>query len=231
MCLVVPLFLSMTAVAVNAMTVYPPAPWKIWVIPSSVNGTEVGVGNNFDLTVNITGGDIYGIDWRLSWNDTLLEFVSKVSYIPGKNATGDVEGAWAEGQQMLADRAENKTGGIAGVKNTYHWAYLTLGAGPPFNGTLTLAKVTLKVLSSAVYANCTLDLHRLSVVGYLLGPDITGEFTVEDGSYVIPEFPVSLIMPLFIVLTLVAVVLGKAALSRKRRASLLSGRTLLSPAA
>lgn len=58
---------------------------SIWVDPSTFNATTegLGVGDTFTISVwiNITA-QLYGLEYKLKWNDTLIKHVSHTLYIP-----------------------------------------------------------------------------------------------------------------------------------------------------
>lgn len=91
----------------------------------------------------------------------------------------------------------------------------------PITGTYQVATIAFKVLmDSSPPTIVTLDLdYENTILSDNTGTQITPYYVYDGDATVIPEFPAFLIIPLLIVLTLVAVILGKKSFPKMRRSS------------
>jgi len=186
---------------------------SIWVEPDYVNGSLVGYGNTFVVEVKINISDtsstppgIFAFAYYFTWNDTLLELISKITYVPGN-------GVWESGSSVVADSLRDEDGNT--IDDTHSYAVTALGVPTAFTGVMTLAEYTLNV-TYGDFASCDLT---ITDKGFIFGDEEEYPLDTSDGVYVIPEFPATLILPLFVVATLAAVVLGRKAWLRRRRGS------------
>jgi hypothetical protein len=184
---------------------------RVYVDPSSIEfSTDPtqpnyrAVGDNF--TVNITAADfvdpgVYAYQFKLYYDNTILEATAVVlpeghflTPAPGEEPLFvteleiyHTEGYVSAALTSMGDVLKNKTG--SGV----------------------LATITFNATG---IGSCALDISDT----ILLDPDITEiPHDIIDGNVtVVPEFPPSLIIPLFILVTLAAAVLVKTAWFKKR---------------
>jgi len=207
-----------TPVSVSAINA-PDGEGVIWVEPNFVDGSEVGVGNEFTVEVKIniseTAGPpeypgMFAFQYKLSWNDTLLTctMADITVYIPS-----DVKPwFWSEGHFTAENTLLDEDGNTK--NDTHSYAESALGESGGFNGTMTLARYNFTVASAPWPAvSCPLDLIDEGISD-CPGDRITS--TAYDGTYWIPEFPSALIIFLFVITTLAAAILGKKAWLRKR---------------
>lgn len=203
------LLLSMVMVMAAPVTAKPAPPDEasIWVEPDFVNGCLVGLGNTFLLEVEInvsdTCGDplnpgIYAFAFKLSWNNTLINVTSYETYAPS-------DGAWEDGYDAV-DRFD-----VEDDTTTHVFGASARGVPAAFSGNMTVAEYNFTVLDEPPVVVSS-DLH-LSDCVFIDSLEGSFDATAYDGEYVIPEFPVALIAPLFIVATLVAVILRKRRIS------------------
>lgn len=162
-----------------------------------------------EFTVNITLHDVtnlYGWEAKLFWDNTVLSATEDVVKVPsGYN--------WEDPNNF-------KLG--AGIQQDYNathgrW-YRGLTALPmaephpiAFDGTTILVTITF---NATALGETELELQEVKIANEDAEP--ISHDTSDGMVYVVPEFPASVILPLFLVATLVAIVLGKTVWSRKR---------------
>jgi len=219
--LLLSLVMVTTPVSVSAINA-PDGEGVIWVEPNFVNGSEVGVGNEFTVEVKIniseTAGDpgypgMFAFAYKLSWNDTLLTctMTDITTYLPS-----DVNPwFWSEGHSTVANTLLDED--YNAKNDTHKYAETALGKEGGFNGTMTLAEYNFTVASALGVASCPLNIHLPGAEpSYFADSDGDGiTSTASDGTYWIPEFPSALIF-LFVITTLAAAILGKKARLRRR---------------
>ena len=179
---------------------------RVKVEPSNVTIGEEGepypIGEQF--TVNVTLYDVaglYGWEFKLFWDNTVLSAIDHIVHTPP---------AWEDYNAYPVGP------GIQNDYNDTHSRYYMglvplLAPAPTFNGTTLLVTLTFNVTAGG---SSTLDLQEIKLSDYDVEPIPHQAF---DGTVtVIPEFPASVILPLFLVATLVAIILGKTVWSRKR---------------
>jgi len=216
MSLLIPIVFSLVttrAVAVADVSVMTPSPY--YEAPN--------VGHSFPVNVDITGvTGLFAYEIKLYYNTTLLDattvtlptnhflkpvdpskiFEVKREALDSFNAT---HGRVWVGLTLLAPEAA-KTGG--GTLFTINFVSRAMGGPDP----LTL---------SAPHANTTKYPESEYPVKLSDTTATPIPCTVKHGSVkVIPEFPLVLLVPLFIVVTLISVILGKTAWLKKRISSL-----------
>jgi len=172
---------------------------KVEPYPSYANVGETSA-------INLTVADVqnlYGVEVTLYWNASILQVVS-VDLRLGVESHPD--GVLHESIFI----AENK---VTQEQGKYRLAATSVAPAPSFNGTGNIVRVTFTVTSPG---NCTLDLE--TELWDYPAPNqgsMPIEHTTIDGFFgVIPEFPKTIILPLFMFLTIFVVVLRKK-ISRK----------------
>ncbi|MFQ6000014.1 MAG: hypothetical protein ACE5J6_04475 [Candidatus Bathyarchaeia archaeon] len=158
-----------------ASTTHPAA--SIWIEPSLI---DVGYGYTFtiDVMVNVTAASctpsasgLYGWDYHLKWNSTVLELTSYTIHFPPE---------WGASDWLPKDEIGHNPD-----CTNYHWlAVSALGIPPPLNETTTTMPIVactynFRVIYQPDY-NGTLDLQDTSLA------DDTGTLiphTVYDGEY------------------------------------------------
>jgi len=173
------------------------------VVTIGEEGAPYPIGEEF--TVNITVYDVtglYGWEFQLFWDNTILNCTNDVVHVPPE---------WEDDEFVLG----------AGINQTYdatHGRYhrglacLSLPPFPALDGTVPLVTLTFNVTAGG---SSTLDLVDTKLSDTAASPILHD--ALDGTANVIPEFPVSLILPLFLTITLIAIILGKTAWSKKRR--------------
>jgi hypothetical protein len=159
--------------------------------------TSLNVNDTFtvDLMVNVTsptsttGTGLFGYEYKLVWNTSLVNLTSYTAHIPA---------GWESPNGFLAKDDTS----VAGL----HWYAYTCLTGSPFTGAMSLCTYNFSVVQAADPAlNGTLDLTVVKMV------DDTAEIFISEGEsgiyQVIPEFTAALIFPLFIIATSIAIIL------------------------
>lgn len=102
--------------------------------PSSINVTK---GQTFNVNVTLTdAADLYGWEFQLYWNNTVLNLTSAQALIPE---------CWGEDTFELGTGIEN---GFNSTHGRYWKAMSALNPAPPFNGSLTVATLTFETLNA-----------------------------------------------------------------------------------
>ena len=153
---------------------------SIWVEPDYVNGSDVGVGNNFvvELWVNMTPDagippyGCYAYGYWLDWDDTLIEIQSYNAYPP--------EDIWDEGVFVVEDQLEDID--IDTKDDRHSYSVTALGNPPGFTGVRKIANYTFKVIYEPVFsdASCLLDITNR---GFADANEDPISMTVYDGLY------------------------------------------------
>lgn len=178
---------------------------RLYVDPPTCEG---GPGDSFTVNISVADVDyLYGWQLKLYWNPNLL------------NATSLEEGPF------LKDAGETRLGPqppISPINNTLGrvqavCTLLGVGAYDAPSGSGTLASVTFIVKAAG---ECPLNLTDTELYT-MADPSKPGQaveipHSVEDGYYIIPEFPTALLLPLFLILTLIAVAVTKKIRYRKQ---------------
>jgi hypothetical protein len=166
----------------------PPGGGVLWLEPSYVNGSAVGLGNTFivELWANIsTTAGVIGLEgcfayaYWFGWNDTLLEIQSHSTFPPS-----DI---WTGGIFVVEDALKDTD---ANTKNDLHsYSVTALGNPPGWKDGRKIAEYTFKVVYEPVSpeptASCALDTTNK---GFADGDEEAMTITVYDGLY---EFPVA----------------------------------------
>ena len=180
------------------------------VYPPQINVEEVGQ----DFTVNINVTDVTNL---FAWEVVLFY---KNDILNGINAT---EGPFLkQGGTTYFAPDPPETGGIKDDYNATHGRIhvsSTLLGLAAVNGTGVLVTIGFRGISAGE-SILKLESRTTEVFYTLLADDDINEIPFEpaDGFViVIPEFPAALIAPLLMITTLVAVILGKKAWSRKKK--------------
>lgn len=159
--------------------------------------TNLDVNDTFtvDLMVNVTsptsttGTGLFGYEYKLAWNTSLVNLTSYTAHIPA---------GWEPPNGFLA--ADDTS--VAGL----HWYAYTCLTGSPYTGAMSLCTYNFSVVQAADPAlNGTLDLTVVKMV------DNAAQIFISEGEsgiyQVIPEFTAALIFPLFIIATSIAIIL------------------------
>lgn len=145
---------------------------SIWVEPKLVNATELGlhVGDQFtvEVWINVTA-DLYGFEYKLQWDDSLIHYVSHTHYEP-----------WSP-NFVAKDEA---------TPGQYWYGASALAPAEPFSGVMKVLDITFEVAYEPYYPepdmSCALDL-----VDTKMGdPDANPiPHTAYDGQYWIASIP------------------------------------------
>ena len=126
------------AIPVNA---YPAN--SIWVEPGVYNATTNGktIGDTFTVSVWINVGDLYGFEYKLKWDDTLINYVSHTLYLP-----------WTP-NFVAKDQA---------TAGQYWFGASALAPATPYTGEMKVLDITFQIVYQPYYPepdiSCLLDL-------------------------------------------------------------------------
>jgi len=162
----------------------PPGEGAIWVEPSYVNGSQVGVGNTFIVEVKInisaTAGvadhrGIYAFAFWLTWDTSLLTCtMAKITCNYPKSPY------WSGGHSTIENKilVDKPAPGF----NTHSYAETAMPFDTGFTGVMTLAKYNFTVASQPMWwnASCPLDITNRGFSDYDIMPII---MHVYDGLY------------------------------------------------
>jgi len=151
---------------------------------------EVGIGHNFTALINITNVEnLYGLDLRLQWNATLLDYVNHTATIPIESHIGGV----------LHEPVFEFKNEVNETNGTYWVAYTSSSPAPPFSGSGSVFEITFQAIAGG---NCSLtvfgselsdfdgnpishsvingsvnirDFHDVAVTGISLAKNIVGQ--------------------------------------------------------
>ena len=199
---IVTMLLLMVAVVVPSASAVTVPAQSVFIDPTypEPEVTNLDVNDTFtvDLMVNVTsptsatGTGMFGYEYKLFWNTSLVNMTSYTAHIPA---------GWEPPNGFLVKDELNVTVGS-------HWYAYTSLFGSPFTGATSLCTYNFNVTQAADTAlNGTLDLMNVKIV------DNAAEIFISDaGSHdgvyqVISEFAAALILPLFIIATSVAIIL------------------------
>ncbi len=165
------------------------------VVPQSLTVPNVGLTFSVNITVESVE-NLYGYEFKLYYPNDVL------------NGTSITEGPFLKSGGvptlfLVANLTDNynATNGIADVA-----CLRTASNAPGVNGSGTLATITFKSKSTDGPRILHLDEVKLSDPVPASIP-----FTAADGEVtVVPEFAVALILPLFVISTLLAIILARA---------------------
>ena len=144
-------FLSAVLVLLMTLGIFAALPVKgveanaIWVEPSTFNATEQGltIGNQFtvEVWINVTGAELYGFEYKLRWNDTLIHYVSHTHYEP-----------W-DPNFVAKDEV---------TPGQYWYGASALAPAEPFSGVMKVLEITFEIAYQPYFPeptmSCTLDL-------------------------------------------------------------------------
>ena len=173
------------------------------VVTVGEEGEPYPIGEEF--TVNITVYDViglYGWEFQLYWDNTILNCTDDVVHVPPE---------W-EGDEFALGAGINQT--YDTTHGRYHrgLACVSLPPFPVLNGTVPLVTLTFNVTAGG---SSTLDLVDTKLADTEASPILHD--ALDGTANVIPEFPASLILLLTLTITLIAIILGKTAWSKKGR--------------
>ena len=196
------LFLLLIASA-GIMNVSAQVPY-LSVEPVSVEISAIGESVNVTVVVhNVT--DFYGCDFWLTYNDTLLQYTGYYHRGPGA-----VIGSLPDAALTLTDIS---VAGTVKVSILFKEAYVP--RPDSFNGSGVVAWVEFEGLAEGV---SPLSFVEMWTFLYNSAPGvITRDPCVPGEIIVIPEFPTATLVLLLLIVTLVAVLLGKKVWSKRRK--------------
>ncbi len=174
-----------------------------------------------DIYVNVTAAGmnpgatgLYAWEFNLYWNSTLLNCTDATDHLPATN--------WNSPNNFMAGAGINQT--FNATHGRYWRAVVALPVQSPyptpFVGVMSLCTLTFHVKWEGALTVADLTLAKQYTIDANLGDDTGAPFTFtayDNSLEVIPEFPMTLIMPLLSITTLVTVILGKTVLSMKRK--------------
>lgn len=165
--------------------------------------------DNFTVTVKVTlppGVEINFCDVEIHWNTTVLELQT------GNAATDVIEGPWMKsfGTTLFASQpADNVNGILPDIAGGYL-------AGGPATGSGDFCYIEFH-MKAAGESNITLfDPAPPGDQTYLLMGAQLVDIDVVINGLVVPEFPAALLLPLFLIITTIAII-ATTLWSRKRR--------------
>jgi len=147
----------------------------IWVEPQEYNATAEGktAGDQFTVSVWINVSGLYGFEYKLQWNDTLINCTDHTYYLPE---------VWGDDYFIAKDDV---------TAGQYWFGVTAIGADTPtFNGSMKILDITFEIVYQPYLPeenmSCALDL-----VDTKLGdPDANPiPHTVYDGQYSIEALP------------------------------------------
>ena len=200
---IVTMLLLMVAVVVPPASAVTVPAQSVFIDPTypEPEVTNLNANDTFtvDLMVNVTsptsttGTGMFGYEYKLFWNTSLINLTSHTTHVPsGWDTPGN--GFLVKDDTTVAGR---------------HWySYTCLIPALVYTGAMSLCTYNFNVTQAADPAlNGTLHLMDVKIVDNTAVIFITDAGS-QDGTYqVIPEFTAALIMPLFIIATSVAIIL------------------------
>jgi hypothetical protein len=181
------------------------------VFPNGYHTTNENTSANFTVSINISNPPV-GVGYyqiAVGWNTSALSLKTGTS-------SDIVEGSWMDhfGSTLWAGPKINTTGGTVVVPD----GLLSNASGAIGNG--TMFTVAFHAVKLSPMANIAILGPNTSSGSYLLNGTLTGEVminaTVNGTVTVIPEFPASALLPLFLVTATIAIAAATVT-SRKRR--------------
>lgn len=135
--------------------------------------TELGVGETFTTKVHILNVEnLYGLDIRVGWNTTLLDYVNHTVAIPVESHS---DGILHEPVAAFKNEVNHTSG-------TYWIAYTSLSPAEPFDGSGVLVEITFQTIS---YGSCDLTILTSELADF---DGIPISHTVTYASIVIHDF-------------------------------------------
>jgi hypothetical protein len=199
---IVTMLLLMVAVVVPSASAVTVPAQSVFIDPTypEPEVTNLDVNDTFtvDLMVNVTsptstdGTGMFGYEYKLFWNTTLINLTSYTGHIPA---------GWDPPNGFLVKDDTSVAG--------RHWySYTCLIPALVYTGAMSLCTYNFNVTQAAdPPLNGTLHLMDVKIVDNDAVMFIT-DAESQDGIYqVIPEFTAALIVPLFIIATSVAIIL------------------------
>jgi len=139
------------------MIVFPPGETWVYVDPQNVT---VGVGEEFSVSVKVHDVEgLYGLDLKLMWNTTFLEYASHKVKIPVQEHSDGVlnEPVLIVGNSIISE------------EGTYWIACSSLYPAPSFNGSGTAFEVTFRAIAEGT---SSLELYSIDLFAYAQNPII-----------------------------------------------------------
>jgi len=200
------LFFTVAMAGIAQSAVQPPDPAVVWVDPNVVTLPSPGVGLTFTISIkidNVTNMAAY--EYMVWWERKYLNVTKAVDTAPP---------AWTSPSWLGP--------GIQWNYNATHGRYWKGCVNLPaiaVNGSFTVANITFTAVALGGPSPISVYIPGSQYPAKLSDPGGNAiECTGVDGEVeVIPEFPTGLIMPLLMITTLVAAVLGKKAWLRRRK--------------
>jgi len=143
---------------------------SIWVEPQTYNATVEGktIGDTFTVSVWINVSDVnglYGLEYKLKWDPTLLNHVSHTMYLP-----------WTP-NFVAKDQV---------TSGQYWFGASALAPASPYNGQMKVLDITFEIIYQPYYpepdASCALDLADTKMGNPSAQPIL---HTAYDGQYII----------------------------------------------
>jgi len=196
--------------AVTPVSLTDAAPCTISVVfENGLNTINKVPGNNFTISINITNSpNMDFFDIGIQWNPSVLELKT------GTPMADVVEGGFmkAFGATAFPGPSPVNTNLIAGIMSDIPCGF---SSGGPAHGNGTLFKVAFHCKAPDDGNITIMKPNVISVL--LLGMTMVNiDATVNGSVIVIPEFSASVLLPLFLVITTIAIAAATVS-SRKRR--------------
>ena len=183
------LIVSFTIAGVGA------SPTSISVDPPDYTADEVGTIFQVNITVQDVA-DLAGYEFKLGYDTTVLA-ATNITY----------GGIFGSTYFPLINMINNTEGWL-------HYCDMEEFGEPAFEGDGVIATITFNATGPG---STVLDLYDTILGDDSVPPTPMPHETIDGDVTVIPEFPSSMVMPLFLVMTLIAVILGKLIWSRRGR--------------
>jgi len=144
-------------------------------------------------------GNLYGFDIQLAWDTTILNYTSHQVLVPVETHS---EGVLHSPQLQLKDEVNTTAG-------TGWFAYSSMNPALPFNEP---DNATVLTMNFTVLANSPHSMFNITDSKLAVWPDIDAQQKVPhwvSEADIIPEFPSLMILPLFMITTILVAILLK----------------------
>lgn len=165
------------------------APEAVWVDPKTTGDgvTGLNIGNVFTVDAILNTTNMYGFQYKLFWNGSLISAQSIQYHTP----------AWVGGSSEVANLTGVWSGGVRDGLNYHSLALTQLGANPGVVGVMSLCSYDFKVLTQPgePEANLTgtLDIYDTEFTddtATIVISDTMAIGTTQDGEYILRSIPV-----------------------------------------
>ncbi len=188
------------------------------VVNAEASTSQPQIGSTLTVTLKISNvQNLAGIDATLQWNSSVLSLSNVVLNLGVESHSNGV----LHGNKLNYDSNSLSSGDIyvqeEKVSGSYHLVAQSVGqATPGFTGSGTIATLTFNVTSTGPTGlNLQTDLADHPAAGETANL-IDHQDTVDSVTAVIPEFPSTTILALFIALGTAAIVLTAKQLNKKK---------------